>query len=465
MAKRTQTKEADKAKKETKKGESKHPGVKLIERERNGVTRYFARWADPVKSRREPIIGPDGQPMRHPNGRLRTRMRYVWVEKSLDALGRKSAKSRENWCKSKSKELLGQAAAVAAGEVVASETPVRSAFEAYFASKASELQAETLKAYRQGTNPFERWCATNGVAFIESLTPPLLAQYREWFVGRPAHTPVRGRGVGLGKRMEGKRPKSPAQQNKCLNSLRVVLSQLRREGRLPNFDSDAIVDSLQFVRRERAKRRYLNTKQVKALLEAALRHDDDGRGPIAPFAAACVLTGMRFNELAGLSWDEVDTEAGEITLAAKRTKTSTERVVRLDKLPSLWGWLKAGILASGGKGRVFPHVTFATARGTRERLIGTKVGHFGAPEFTWHQLRATCGTYSVCSSLYGRGSEHETAQQLGHSIQVAQAHYTGRARDCPVNVESLEDALCCVEVLHRIFGFRDATSAGTELPA
>jgi integrase len=368
----------------------------------------------------------------------------------LDAIGKTTAKAREMWCKAKSKELQARAAAVAAGQTITSETTVQKAFEAYYAAKGSELQPATLVAYKQGTKPFEVWCASHGVAFIESLTPALLAQYRGWFVGRPAHVPAQGR-VGKGKRVEGKARKSPAQENKCLNSLRVVLAQLRREGKLPAFDSDAIVDSLQFVKKERAKRRFLNVKQVQSLLEAAERHDTEGHDAIAPFTAACLLTGMRFNELAELTWDEVDADAGEITLAARRTKTSTERTVRLDKLPALWEWLKRGKLAAGGTGPVFPHITFAIARMARARLMDTGEEGYSAPAFTWHRLRATCGTYSVCSSLYGRGSEHETAQQLGHSITVAQQHYTGRAKDCQQNADSLEAALGCAETFKACF--------------
>jgi integrase len=103
-------------------------------------------------------------------------------------------------------------------------------------------------------------------------------------------------------------------------------------------------------------------------------------------------------------------------------------------------------LLSGGKGQVFPHITFAIARVARARLIGDREGHYGAPAFTWHRLRATCGTFSVSSSLYGRGSEHETARQLGHSITVAQAHYTGRAKDALENAPTLEAAFGCPEL-------------------
>jgi integrase len=79
----------------------------------------------------------------------------------------------------------------------------------------------------------------------------------------------------------------------------------------------------------------------------------------------------------------------------------------------------------------------------RARLADSGDEGYAAPEFTFHRLRATCGTYSVCASLHGRGSEHETAQQLGHSIIVAQQHYTGRAKDFSPNAQSLEEAMKC----------------------
>lgn len=436
----------------TKRGHSKHPGVQVIMRLTGQGERYFARWNDPTLSRTVPLLDENGEPIIDKrSGRQRMHTKHVRVEESLDKHGLNSAKARETWCKNKSKHLRQQAAAIAAGETITRRTLVPKALGRYFSAKAAELQPATLVAYGQGTKPFESWCAKNAVVYVEDLTPPLLAQYREWFVGQKAYTPAKGR-VGKGKRIEGDGKRSPAQINKCLNSLRVVLSQLRREGHTPKLTSDDIVDSLKFVKRERARRQYLDTAQVKALLEASLRHDADGHDAIAPFTAACLLTGMRFNELCELAFDEVDAVSGEIHLAAKRTKTSTERTVYLDKLPTLWAWLKAEKLASGNRKRVFPHLTFAIARMARARLVSTDAETgYSAPSFTWHRLRATCGTYSVCASLYGRGSEHETAQQLGHSIQVAQAHYTGRAKDFKPDAQCLEDAMGCADLFRSCF--------------
>jgi integrase len=367
----------------------------------------------------------------------------VRVEENLENHGKHSAKARENWCKTKAKNLREDAAAVAAGEKSTERTLVAKSIEGYYEAKESELQPATLVAYKQGTKPFEIWCAKNAVVYIQELSPPLLARYREWFVGQNAYAPATGKGAGKGKRVEGRRKKSSAQENKCLNSLRVILSQLRREGRVPLMTRDDIVDSLKFVKRERAKRRYLDTAQIKLLLEAAKRHDAAGHDAIAPFIAACLLTGMRFTELCDLTLGEVNTTAGEIHLAAQRTKTSTERTVYLDKMPTLLAWLKERSEAAGPKSRVFPQLTFAIARMARARMMDSSEEGFSAPPFTFHRLRATCGTYSVCSSLYGRGSEHETAKQLGHSITVAQTHYTGRAKDFQPNAATLEEAMQC----------------------
>jgi len=437
---------------QTRRGRSKHSGVQIIKRLTRQGERYFARWNAPELSRTVPVLDDNGEPVIDKrSGRPRTRTKFVRVEESLDKLGLTSDKARENWCKSKAKHLREQISAIAAGETIPAQTMVADALSGYFDAKRAELQPATLVAYKQGTKPFEVWCAKNAVVYIEDLTPPLLAQYREWFVGQRAYRPAKGEKVGKGKRVEGSAKRSPAQINKCLNSLRVVLSQLRREGHAPKLASDDIVDSLKFVKRERAKRRYLDAAQVKALLEAAQRHDADGHDAIAPFIAACLLTGMRFHELCDLTYDEVDTNAGEIHLAAKRTKTSTERTVYLDKQPSLWAWLKNEKLAAGGRKAVFPHLTFAIARMARARLMDSGDDGYASPPFTFHRLRATCGTYSVCSSLYGRGSEHETAKQLGHSITVAQMHYTGRARDFRQNADSLENAMQCAGTFKAAF--------------
>ena len=73
-------------------------------------------------------------------------------------------------------------------------------------------------------------------------------------------------------------------------------------------------------------------------------------------------------------------------------------------------------------GRLFPGLTYDTVESTPKRLK-----RFGAPQFSWHGLRRTCGTYLTCApGIWGAASVFMTAKQLGHSVQVAQKSYYGR---------------------------------------
>ncbi|MCC6574606.1 MAG: tyrosine-type recombinase/integrase [Planctomycetes bacterium] len=369
-------------------------------------------------------------------------------QESLTALGKTTVESRRTWCENKADSLNATKSAIAAGTATTTQTAVSKAIEAYYTAKEAELRPRTLVAYKQGTAPFEAWCASKPLPIIEGLTAPLLAQYRTWFVGLLAHVPAKGQGVGKGKRLEGKQKKSPAQQNKQLNSLRIVLSQLRREGKLPNLTSDSIYDSLPFVKRERTKPRFLDTLQIRKLLEAVQRYDAEGNAPFAPFTLAALLTGMRFTELAELTWDEVSIEKQEITLSV-RTKTKTERTVSLEKMPSIVAMLARMKLArSKDESRVFPHVTHSTAVKARKLLQRA----FASGKFTWHDCRRTCGTYSVCSSLYGRDSISETSWQLGHGKATAEQFYTGRAKDFLPGATTLEAAMKCSDLFEAIAG-------------
>ena len=61
-------------------------------------------------------------------------------------------------------------------------------------------------------------------------------------------------------------------------------------------------------------------------------------------------------------------------------------------------------------------------KAARRRLLGT----YGAPRFTWQELRRTCGTYLTCApSIYGASSAFLSAKRLGHSVAVAEKHYLG----------------------------------------
>ena len=77
------------------------------------------------------------------------------------------------------------------------------------------------------------------------------------------------------------------------------------------------------------------------------------------------------------------------------------------------------------------------AEAARRRLIKK----YGAPVFTWHDLRRTCGTYLTCSpGIFGGASAAMSAKRLGHSVVVAERKYVGRIHIHP-RATSLEQAM------------------------
>lgn len=427
-----------------------HPGVKLLRMQRTTGETWVARYTDP-DTRRD-------------------------TQTSLTALSLTTDESRRAWAITKSESLRKREAAIESGAALRTETPVSKAIADYYDSQASELAPATLLSYRQATDPFAGWCESHGVALTESLTAPLLTKYRLWFVARPAHAPASGSNVGRGSYKTGKRKRSAAQVNKCVRTLRVILNHWRKLGQTPALDSDAIRDSLEFAKAQKPLPVFLKAKQCRALLEAAMRHDaetftatrEEHAGkrkaggtarftPIAPFIAVGLLSGMRFSELANLRWADVDLEAGEITLQADRTKTGHGRRIGLTETPALATLLANKKLRAGENEHVWGEAPYryGVAESARKRLVR----EYGAPEFTWHDLRRTCGTFLTCApAIYGAASAFLSAKRLGHSVTVSERHYAGALGNISPEHKTLEAALQIDDLLKQI-------AAGQAAPA
>lgn len=414
---------------------TQHTGVKLFTRKRKRGVAWYARWIDPETRRT--------------------------TEVSLDGLGLRNDESRRDWCIAKSRSVHERRAALAAGSPIRTRTSVVKAIEGYYAGLAAEgKRPGTLRTYKDGTVPFGRWSESSGLQFVEDLTGAKLESFRKWFVALRAKQPARGTGSGQGTKVQGTRPRSPHYINKGLRAVRTMLNQWRREGILPELDSDAIKDHLRGVRAPLEEPRYLRTFQLQTLLEAALRHDAETwketrrehagvvpRGttpryaPIFPFIVACLLTGCRYSEVAALSWNEVDLRLGEIHFTACRTKTSRARRVAMDVTPGLWQLLTELKLKSGGQ----PYVFGADRRRTRNDTESARrrlVKVYGAPRFNWQDLRRTCGTFLACApGVYAAAGVFHAAKRLGHSVMVSERHYAGAITDVPAEAKTLEEAM------------------------
>jgi integrase len=161
--------------------------------------------------------------------------------------------------------------------------------------------------------------------------------------------------------------------------------------------------------------------------------------------AFCLLTGMRFGEAIALDWSQVDLDAldatgkpvGEVYVTTA-SKTAKARTVGLEVSPALRKLLIAQKFRTGGKGSVF-ELTRETARAAGKRLVID----YGAPKtFGWQALRRTCGTYLTNSpGIFGAASAYRSAQQLGHSVAIAEKNYVGLLRGIPADARTLEEAM------------------------
>ncbi|MBK9975011.1 MAG: tyrosine-type recombinase/integrase [Planctomycetes bacterium] len=413
-----------------------HPGVKLKRLKSNGE--WVARYMDPETGREK--------------------------QQTFTAIDITTEPARRAWAIKKSNSIREYRAAVAAGVAVVTYTPIKDALKAYFDTASAEgLKASTLKAYHEGADPFGTWCRKNGVKHTEDLNGPKLEAFRKAFVGRKAYVPDTSEGAGQGAKVIGERRRSPLQVNKCLRAIRTILNQWRIQGTLPKLDSDGIKDALRFQKVTHDTPRFLRASDIKTLLEAAQRHDkatfnyvrkgedrqnrEHHYAPAFEFITAALLTGCRFSELAKLKWSEVNLDAGEIMLTSDRTKTGHGRRIALDVSPALAALLESMKLRRGGRRFVFGDdrgLDRNTADRERERLSAA----FGAPKFTWHDLRRTCGTFLACApGVYAGAGAFHAAKRLGHSVLVSERHYAGAVTDIPRDAQTLEAAMGIAKLL------------------
>lgn len=427
---------------------AKHPGVWFFERQRKNtageiVNVILGRWRDPNSGDRQ--------------------------EYNLTGNGYTTAEARTAWAKDKAKELVklrqrGPVQNKTISEAIADYFKIDAA-----TGKAQvDLRQNTVNAYTYALDHLKAWAAREGITHCAQLTPGKLAQLHGHIKTLRKRDVQAGKGTGRGARKASERILSPASRNQILRGIHTFLNTIRRLDLTPEIDSDAIKDRLPYVRKEKAPVTFLRPNQIAALLAAAERHDSethrltreehDGlreKGttrryePIRPFILACLLMGGRFGEVAGLRWDEIDLDAGEIRLDPKRVKTKHGRVIRLKVAPMLWTMLREMKLKARDAEFVFGEngMRRDLAESARHRLMRKPrankvksqrpITDFGAPAFSWHMLRRCCGTY--LANMPGANLKH-VADYLGHSISMAESLYWGAIEIDP-RATTLEQAM------------------------
>lgn len=420
---------------------SPHPGVVLKRRTLpSGATAWRARYTDPDTGR------------------------VVYATLDLTALG--TAEARKQWAIAKARELARVRMDRAAGiEAPKEGPPIAKQIATYLEAAGARLRPRTLQVYGTAIERFRAWTASQRIERTSDLTRAHLVGLRNHLIATPKSA-ERG---GARKARRARKPRetrSGVTVNSELRAIKTMLNAWRTEELVPQLTSDDIADALPSLKVARERPTFLRPNQLRALLEAAMRHDaecfvatraEHARGiggttpryrPIAPFVAFLMLTGCRRGEALSLTWSAVDLAAtdhggkpvGEIVIEAHKSKTHAERTVGLEVAPGLRRLL-AAMKLRGGKGHVFGGEDPYTAdlvESSRRRLIS----EYGAPAFDWQTLRSTCGSYLTnAPGIFGAASVFSSARQLGHSVAVAERHYLNVIRGISRDARTLEAAM------------------------
>jgi len=429
-----------------------HHGVTLIRPNEKARTGWRARYVDPDFEKK------------------------VWetLDPALDTV-----ELREDWAARKSKALALRRLELVGGAPRATGTELASAVKRYF-DDHPQLSAETLTLYRSAIDKFLAWATKAGIESVDDLDKGKLVAFSAVLVKEPKR--VCKPGGRRGERAASKTMRSAYTVNRELRSVGAALRYLRRLGLLPKLSSDDIKDGLRKLKAAPRRIEYLKPHELQQLLNAALIHDaetfaetraehagEQPRGttqkyePIAPAIATALITGLRVSHLLSLDWPDVDFDAlddngkavGEVRpqggSATKRTG-----LIGLEISPGLRRVLAAMKLKSGGRGKIF-RLTESEGKAALKRLMmkkdddGKTLTYGAPPGSTWQAFRRTCGCFLTnAPGIFGSASAYRSAQQLGHSVQIAERYYVNVVRGIPKSARTVEAAMQITKQLERV---------------
>jgi len=432
-----------------------------------------------------------------PSGRVQWRARFCDTDTGrlmdvvLDALVLGSADARREWAMKKARWLAARRMEILSGAPRATPKTIENAIADYNERCKRTLRDRTRRTYGQGIERFRCWANKNGIVRVADLGVQQLSTFKDHLIALPHQRQKRG--GRRGERQEVPQYRGPNAVNAEMRPVKTLLTVWRRAGLLPLLTSDDVADALMPLPTPRERVVFLVATKISSLLSACLAHDaatyaetraeHSGNGkvgttsrydPIAPFTAFLLLSGCRCSEALTLRWDSVDLsslgddgmQAGEIHLRAADVKTATSRSIDLAVSPALRELLMAmkplarGRYVFGGE-RPLPYSAVESAR---KRLRKD----YGAPTFTWQDLRRTTASYLTnAAGIFGSASLYRSAVQLGHSAEVAQRRYLHVVKGISRDACCLEAAMDCQALVHaivRVVGSarptRVATSSG-----
>lgn len=192
----------------------------------------------------------------------------------------------------------------------------------------------------------------------------------------------------------------PSSINRAIGAVRGYLKHLRIRGAMP-IDSELVSLALPPAKLQAMMPVVLTREEIVKMVS-----DTDTPKPILAFVALGLLTGMRPGEILRCSPEHHQPARGLMVYA---TKTGRERCIPLSDNPEL-----AALLSGAGSG-MEPYCVGFSTRGFDELCLAT-IGR----KINRKVLRSTHSSY-VASS--GKVSEFMYCARLGHTLEVANAHY------------------------------------------
>ena len=236
-------------------------------------------------------------------------------------------------------------------------------------------------------------------------------------------------------------------RNSTINRELTVLKKMLGLAIEWNFDieSNPVKKGNYFPEEEYKRERVLSPEEEKKLFKAAAPH-------LKAIISCALSTGMRFSEILGLKWTEVDLEKKQITVSAKSSKSGKQRVIPINSL--LFSLFERQMELNAGKcDFVFLYEDPKTGKlrpiTTVRRAFTMACKRAGIKNLTFHDLRHTFG-----SRLIERGADPVSVKDLlGHANLKTTEIYLhssiGRMReavslleeDQGKNAKNLEDLL------------------------
>jgi integrase len=230
-------------------------------------------------------------------------------------------------------------------------------------------------------------------------------------------------------------------------TLRSALTQAFKNGLV----AENVVKRVTMPKQDRKDPEYLQPAEVARLLEAAKNH------PLHGMFALTVLTGLRFGEVSGLTWDDIDFEtrtikvekqlqriAGTLQLKSLKTTRSKRKLHMSETARTILEGIKVDQAIKLAPGQNPMRLVFLNSVGNPldakyvDVRLKELMARAGLKPMSFHKLRHTAATLLLAS-----GSPLTVVRdQLGHSQITLTANSYGHAvptalRDAAEQLESL----------------------------